>query len=162
MASSCKLSKHGSEPMKDGSFYRSIAGALQYVTVTHPELSYSLNKVFQFMSSPLESHWTAVKRILRYLNGHLHHGLVFRPAPLLEHFVILIGFSSLDYINPSPLEHFVILIGQLTLMTEGLLLVLQFIMVPIWFLGGLESKRCSLDEAEYKSLATATANILWI
>ncbi|MCI31608.1 retrovirus-related pol polyprotein from transposon TNT 1-94, partial [Trifolium medium] len=53
--------------------YRSVVGALQYATITRPENSFSVNKACQFLSQPLESHWTAVKRILRYLRGTLHH-----------------------------------------------------------------------------------------
>jgi len=66
--------------LQDASFYRSVVGALQYVTITHLELSFSISKVCQFMSSPLESHWTTVKRILRYLKGVLHSGIALYPA----------------------------------------------------------------------------------
>nr|KYP70937.1 Copia protein [Cajanus cajan] len=65
MVSSCKLSKHGSDTLADSTFYRSVVGALQYATITRPELSFAVNKVCQFMAHPLESHWNAVKRILR-------------------------------------------------------------------------------------------------
>uniref|UniRef100_A0A803Q9W1 Integrase catalytic domain-containing protein n=1 Tax=Cannabis sativa TaxID=3483 RepID=A0A803Q9W1_CANSA len=44
---------------------KSIVGALQYITITRPELSFSVNKVCQFMQQPLSTHWQAVKRILR-------------------------------------------------------------------------------------------------
>lgn len=49
MTSSCKLSKDGSDLLQDASFYRSVVGALQYVTITHPELSSAVNKVCQFI-----------------------------------------------------------------------------------------------------------------
>jgi len=62
-----KLSKHGSEYMDNPLLYRSIVRALQHVTITRPELNYSVNKVCQFMAQPLLAHWQAVKRILRYL-----------------------------------------------------------------------------------------------
>ncbi|KHN44524.1 Putative mitochondrial protein, partial [Glycine soja] len=55
---------------------------LQYATITRPEISFSVNKVCQFMSKPLESHWTAVKQILKYLKGTLHVGHRFVPASL--------------------------------------------------------------------------------
>lgn len=32
-----------------------------------PDLSYSVSKVAQFMSNPCKKHWTALKRVLRYL-----------------------------------------------------------------------------------------------
>ena len=44
---------------------------------TIPEISFSVNKVCQFMSKPSEQHWLAVKRILRYLKGTVSWGLHF-------------------------------------------------------------------------------------
>ncbi|XP_019459905.1 PREDICTED: uncharacterized protein LOC109359664 [Lupinus angustifolius] len=69
MTSNCKLSKVGDEPVSDPTLYRSIVGALQYATVTRPDIAYSVKKVCQFLSNPLNSHWVAVKRILWYLQG---------------------------------------------------------------------------------------------
>jgi histone deacetylase 1/2 len=80
MMSSCKLSKLGSDVMTDPTLYRSTVGALQYATLTRPDIAFSVNKVCQFMSRPLETHWKAVKRILRYLKGTLHHGLLIHPS----------------------------------------------------------------------------------
>ncbi|KAJ9552510.1 hypothetical protein OSB04_016555 [Centaurea solstitialis] len=70
----------GGDPMNNPALYRSIVGALQYVTITRPEIAYSVNRVCQFMHNPSEHHWTAVKRILRYLKGTLDLGLIFRPS----------------------------------------------------------------------------------
>ncbi|KAF1899657.1 hypothetical protein Lal_00019787 [Lupinus albus] len=58
-----------------------MAGAQHYITVTRPELSYSVSEVCQFLSQPQEEHWKPIKRLLRYLRGTLNHGLLFRPAP---------------------------------------------------------------------------------
>lgn len=96
MISSLKLSKHGTDYLADPTFYRSIVGALQYATITRPEISFAVNKVCQFLAQPLESHWTAVKRILRYLKGSLSHGLLLQPAS--THLPITIkGFSDADW-----------------------------------------------------------------
>jgi hypothetical protein len=38
----------------DATQYRSIVGALQYVTLTRPDISYSVNKVCQFLHSPTD------------------------------------------------------------------------------------------------------------
>jgi hypothetical protein len=51
----------------DATRYRSIFGSLQYLSLTCPDISFSVNQVCQFMSSPTMAHWVAVKRILRYL-----------------------------------------------------------------------------------------------
>lgn len=75
-----KLTKHGTDSLSDPSQYRSIVGGLQYITLTRPELTYSVNKICQFLSKPLNSHWCVVKRILRYLSGTITHGLRLQPA----------------------------------------------------------------------------------
>ena len=80
MVSDLKLSKLGRDSVLDPTLYRSVVGALQYATVTRPEISFSINKACQFMSNRLESHRKAVKRIIRYLAASLHHGLLLSPS----------------------------------------------------------------------------------
>jgi histone deacetylase 1/2 len=96
MASTLKLSKIGSVPVEDPTLFRSIVGALQYATLTRPEIAFSVNKVCQFLSNPLEEHWKAVKRILRYLSGTLHYGLLIQAAPIHKP-LSLIGFCDADW-----------------------------------------------------------------
>ena len=48
---------------EDATSYRSIVGALQYLTLTRPDISYSVNKVCQYLHAPSTVHWTTVKRI---------------------------------------------------------------------------------------------------
>nr|XP_016510540.1 PREDICTED: uncharacterized mitochondrial protein AtMg00810-like [Nicotiana tabacum] len=77
--STIQLSKHG-ETFAGPSVYRSIVGALQYVTITRPEISFSVSRVCQYMHNPTMDHWKAVKRILRYLKGTLTYGLSIIPS----------------------------------------------------------------------------------
>jgi histone deacetylase 1/2 len=96
MASSTKVTKFGYNHVSDPAFFRSIVGGLQYVTITRPEISYSVNKVCQFLSSPLEEYWKAVKRSLRYPQGTLHHGLLIKSAPIGES-TALVGLCDADW-----------------------------------------------------------------
>lgn len=81
MLSNQKLSKHGRiDRLKDPHQYKSIVGALQYDTLTHLEISYSVNKLCQFLARPLESHWKAAKRVIRYLSGTMNYGLHLQPT----------------------------------------------------------------------------------
>jgi hypothetical protein len=58
-----KLSAHVGNPLgpEDCTRYRSLVGALQYLSHTHPDLAFSINKVCQFLSAPTTMHYTAVK-----------------------------------------------------------------------------------------------------
>lgn len=55
--------------------YRCLADALQYLTITRPDLSYAVNQLCQFMHAPTEEHWGLLKRVLRYVKGTLAYGL---------------------------------------------------------------------------------------
>jgi hypothetical protein len=61
-----KLSLEGGTRLgeKDSVQYWSIVGALQYLTLTRPDLSFSVNKVCQFLHAPTTLHWMSVKGIL--------------------------------------------------------------------------------------------------
>ena len=84
MVSNCKLSKYGADLFQDSTLYNSVLGALQYATLTRPEISFVVNKVCKFMAKPLESHWAVVERILRYFKGTLSHGLLLQSASLAK------------------------------------------------------------------------------
>lgn len=47
--------------------YSSLVSLLQYLTFTMSDIAYTVNLVRQFMSTPTESHFASIKRILRYL-----------------------------------------------------------------------------------------------
>jgi hypothetical protein len=66
-----KLSIHEGEKlgMNDSTRYKSIMGAMQYLTLTSPDISFTVNKVCQFLHSATIVHWTTVKQILRYLKS---------------------------------------------------------------------------------------------
>lgn len=82
MSPNSKLSKFTvfAQKFHDPTFYRTVVGTLQYITITHPEVTYAVNKVCQYMSEPLEAYWTATKRILRYLTGTSDYGLVIQKS----------------------------------------------------------------------------------
>ena len=49
--------------------YKSVVGALQYVTITRPDIAFAVNRACQFMFQPTNAHWKAVNHILKYLKG---------------------------------------------------------------------------------------------
>jgi hypothetical protein len=61
----------------DATRYQSVVGGLQYLSLTRPDISFSVNRMCQYMSSPTTVHWVMVKRILRYLRDTIDLGLRF-------------------------------------------------------------------------------------
>lgn len=76
-----KLAADGAS-VADPSQYRSLAGALQYLTFTRPDIAYAVQQICLYMHDPREPHLSALKRILRYLQGTLDLGLhLHRTSP---------------------------------------------------------------------------------
>lgn len=145
MVSSCKLSKQGSDYMPDPATYRSVVGALQYTTITRPEISYAVNKVCQYMSAPLNSHWAVVKRILRYLKGTISHGLLLQPTDISKP-LQLRAWCDVDWASDVDDRK----------STSGAAVYLGPNLVSWWAKKQTVVARSSA-EAEYTSLALATA-----
>lgn len=59
----------------DPTYFRSLAGKLQYLTLTRPDLQYAVNFVCQKMHKPTLSDFNLLKRVLRYLKGTISMGL---------------------------------------------------------------------------------------
>ncbi|XP_026458745.1 uncharacterized protein LOC113359302 [Papaver somniferum] len=88
-----KLSATSGHVIEDPTLYRSLAGALQYLTFTRPDISYAVQQVCLFMHDPWEPHMQALKRILRYLQGTLDHGLFLYATTLTG----LTAYSDADW-----------------------------------------------------------------
>ena len=64
------------------STYRSLVGALQYLSFSRPDVAYAVQQVCLYMHDPREPQLNAVKRILRYLRGTIDYGLqLHRSSP---------------------------------------------------------------------------------
>nr|XP_016435655.1 PREDICTED: uncharacterized mitochondrial protein AtMg00810-like [Nicotiana tabacum] len=68
----------------DAKEYRRAIGAIQYLSPTHPAICFAINKLAQFMHSPIVNHWQAVKRLLRYLKHTISYGLHFKKSSSLS------------------------------------------------------------------------------
>ena len=75
MSSSTKLSLDSSEIEVSPTLYKSIIGSLLYLTVSRPNIAFSVGVCARYQAAPKESHLMAVKRIIRYINGTLEYGL---------------------------------------------------------------------------------------
>ncbi|XP_031249991.1 secreted RxLR effector protein 161-like [Pistacia vera] len=78
-----RLSTDDSNLFESPTLYHSTIGALQYLTLTRPDISFTVNRCSQFLQAPTELQWQACKRVLRYVKG-THYGLQFKLASSLN------------------------------------------------------------------------------
>ena len=76
MAQSLHLTREG-ELFEDPERYRRLVEKLNYLTVTRPDIAYSVSVVSQYMLSPTLDHWAAVKQILYYLKRASGRGILY-------------------------------------------------------------------------------------
>jgi hypothetical protein len=68
-----------SSPAPDPTLYRAAIGSLIFLANgTRPDIAFAVNAVSRAQSSPSSSDWEAVVRIIQYLKGTLHHGLLYK------------------------------------------------------------------------------------
>ena len=141
-----RLSLHDSDLLSDPHGYRSLVGALHYLTFTRPDISFSVHQVCQYMTAPTSTHLTAAKRVLRYIKGTLYHGIAFTPGPLS-----LSVFSNADWAgDPNDRRS-----------TSGLLVYLGSNPIT-WSAKKQPTVSCSSTESKYRALATASVEVCWI
>ncbi|KAJ3698018.1 hypothetical protein LUZ61_001723 [Rhynchospora tenuis] len=70
------LAKATGDLMKDAEKYRRLVGRLIYLTVTRPELCYAVHTLAQFMNAPLQVHYAAALRVVRYLKKNPGQGII--------------------------------------------------------------------------------------
>lgn len=88
-----KLSASDAAPVTDPSEYMSLVGALQYLTMTRPDLAYAVQQACLHMHDPRDQHLALVKCILRYLRGTTSHGLHLHRSHVLD----LVAYSDADW-----------------------------------------------------------------
>ena len=58
--------------------YATLIGSLMYLAIgTRPDIAFAVNKLAQFTQNPRQIHWTAVKRVFRYLKYTRTHKLTY-------------------------------------------------------------------------------------
>ncbi|KAJ0810676.1 putative RNA-directed DNA polymerase [Helianthus annuus] len=147
MEPNMKLDKGEDNARVDASKYRRLVGRLLYLQATRPDLAYSVNVLSQFVSDPRQKHMDAAMRVLRYLKATPGQGIFFPKEGGTD----LVAYCDADWMGCSLTRRsrtgYVLLLGG----------------APISW----KSKKQSVvsrssAEAEYRAMANATSEILWM
>ncbi|XP_057248977.1 secreted RxLR effector protein 161-like [Beta vulgaris subsp. vulgaris] len=131
----------------DETIYRGMIGSLLYLTSSRPDILHSVCLCARFQSCPKESHFKAVKRILRYLRGTNNLYLWYPKGGNFD----LIGFSDADYAG--------FLVDRKS--TSGTATFLGPCLIS-WASKKQNSVALSTAEAEYVAAASCCAQVLWV
>ncbi|GKE74395.1 ribonuclease H-like domain-containing protein, partial [Tanacetum coccineum] len=135
------------DPVSDLTLYRSLAGSLQYLTFTRPDISYAVQQVCLYMHDPREPHFAALKRILRYIRGTLAYGLQLFSSSTTD----LVAYSDADWAGcPTtrrPTSGYCVFLGNNLLS---------------WSSKRQPTLSRSSAEAEYRGVANVVAETCWL
>ncbi|KAL4272573.1 hypothetical protein GQ457_13G015750 [Hibiscus cannabinus] len=93
IASPHKLSKDQGQLLDDPHLYQRMIGRLLYLTHTRPDITYVVNLLSQFVSSPRTPHLQVVYHLLSYIKSSPGLGLFFSSTTKLQ----LTAFVDSDY-----------------------------------------------------------------
>nr|GEV37529.1 retrovirus-related Pol polyprotein from transposon TNT 1-94 [Tanacetum cinerariifolium] len=128
--------------------YRSMVGALMYVTASRPDIMHATCYCARYQAKPTEKHLTAVKQIFRYIKDTIHMGLRYPKDTDFK----LTAFSDSD--------HAVCLDSRKS--TSGGIQFLGGDKLVSWSSKKQDCTSMSSVEAEYVSLSVCCAQVLWM
>jgi hypothetical protein len=133
--------------LADRTFYRSMAGALQYLTLTRPDIAFAVQQVCLHMHAPRDAHLAMLKRILRYVKGTPRMGLLLRATATLT----LTAYTDADWAGCPDTRR----------STSGFCVFLGDFLVS-WSSKRQTTVSRSSAEAEYRGVANAVAECSWL
>ncbi|WVZ85642.1 hypothetical protein U9M48_032542, partial [Paspalum notatum var. saurae] len=142
-----KPSSDDGKLVADASDYRSLAGALQYLTLTRPDIAYAVQQVCLHMHAPRDVHMTMLKRILRYVKGTLHLGIQLCPVTTPS----ITAYSDPDWAGCPDTRR----------STSGFCVFLGDSLIS-WSSKRQTTVSRSSAEAEYRAIANAVAECSWL
>ena len=142
-----KLSKETGFLLLSATPYQELIGRLLYLTITRLDITFTVHKLSQLLQAPTDVHLQAAHRILRYLKGNPGLGLFYSVDADLS----LNAFADSDWASCPDSRRSV----------SGFSVYLGTSLVA-WKSWKQNVVSCSSTEAEYRSMADVTREIIWL
>ena len=142
-----KVAAADGAPVSDASNFCNLAGALQYLMFTWPNIAYVVQQVCLHMHDPREPHLASLKRILCYVRGTLHLGLLLRPSTSTD----LVVYTDIDWAGCPDTRKSTL--GYAVFLGDNLI---------SWSSKRQNTVSRSSAEAEYRAVANGVAEATWL
>lgn len=76
------LSSTDNEAYDNPIYYRKLVGALQYLTITRPDIAFVVNHLCQLMYNPRMLHFKQLQCVLHYIKATPRQCILIRPRDL--------------------------------------------------------------------------------
>lgn len=141
------LTKDTGTPLDSATPYREIIGRLLYLTITRPDITFAVNTLSQFLQFPTDAHMHAAIRILKYIKGSPGQGLFYSA----NNDICINAFADADWGTCTDTRRSI----------SGLCVYIGTSLIS-WKCKKQQVASHSSTEAEYRSMAEATREIIWI
>src|ERR1700709_420679 len=132
----------------DIKLYQSLMGELMWPSLgTRPDIAFTAGYLARWNAKPTSAHFTAQKRLLRYLKGTIDHGILFKSSTSSK----LEGFSDADWAGDTTDRK----------STSGNVYTLYGGAI-VWAATKQKTVANSSVESEYVALASAVKEGLWL
>ena len=88
-----KMDVDSGTTVRDSTKYHQLIDILIYLTITQPDLSYSVSLLSQFMQNPRNLHLDCAKRILWYVSTRMDYGIMYKSNTTIR----LEGYTDADW-----------------------------------------------------------------
>ncbi|KAJ9557316.1 LOW QUALITY PROTEIN: hypothetical protein OSB04_011930 [Centaurea solstitialis] len=150
-----KLLPEDGDPMKDPERYRRLVGKLNYLTVTRPDISFTVSVLSQFMAAPYTGHWDAALRGLRYLKTMPGLGILYSDQGHCR-----VGAFTEE--GDGRISGFQMQIGQVVRSLDDLLPDIVYLLEEILCHRRVKNNIRSSAESEYRAMADVTSEMIWV